>query len=376
MLAAVVIAVVVVSAVSVFGLVSAFTPSSPSGAVTQGSVYQVVDSNLTLGGQAAGVPCTGLDLGSCPTNATLTDVELISYGGVPYYLYSETLPNGGGTIAGGSAPTSVYTVWFTNSSVYCVSPAHPLTSTLVQNPTCPTVPYAPVTIDVPVATASTENATLGLMLGLSLHAGPGGSVNVTVDDYNVLGTGNNLTAANRWPIPGVEMFLWSGADTCGVPGNMPAGYAIFQGNYSLASLNGVQPLTTYAFPLLECPYEAPATYYAFYPHSYAAQSNPFSNIAGTALYNVTVDTACRWTPENGCIWSLVAPQSGYWTGSGTQASAGSAVDGGDCPTTVSAPQPTLNCPLLFNPFPPGTYTVLAGDEWGQAVVLHFTVSSG
>ena len=376
-LAAVVFAVVVVSVVSAVGLLSARPPNAPEGAVTQGSPYQVVGSNLTLSGQAAGVPRAGLNLGDCQANATLTDVELISYGGGLYYLYSEALPNGAPTALNGATatPTSLYTVWFTNSSVYCVTPAHPLTNTFVQNPTCPTVPYAPVTVDVPVASSSTENSTLGLMLRLSLHANPDGSVNITVDDYNTLGAVNNLTAAGRWPLAGVDMFLWVGGPTCGAPGDLPVGYAIFQGDYSMGELSGVQPLTTYAYPLIGCPYEAPATYYAFSPHSYTALSDPFRNLSG-GPYNVTVDTACRWTPEDGCIWSLVPPQSGYWVGSGTQANAGSGVDGGYCPASVSSPQPTLDCPLTFVPFPPGVYTVLAGDEWGQAVVLHFTVSSG
>ena len=40
--------------------------------------------------------------------------------------------------------------------------------------------------------------------------------------------------------------------------------------------------------------------------------------------------------------------TGYWTGSGTTAS--------------------------FHQFPPGIYTVLAEDEWGNVVLLPFTVA--
>jgi hypothetical protein len=29
----------------------------------------------------------------------------------------------------------------------------------------------------------------------------------------------------------------------------------------------------------------------------------------------------------------------------------------------------------FNNFDPGVYTVIAGDEWGALVILHFTVSN-
>ena len=27
----------------------------------------------------------------------------------------------------------------------------------------------------------------------------------------------------------------------------------------------------------------------------------------------------------------------------------------------------------YNPFAPGIYTVLAGDEWGKVVILHFKI---
>jgi hypothetical protein len=29
---------------------------------------------------------------------------------------------------------------------------------------------------------------------------------------------------------------------------------------------------------------------------------------------------------------------------------------------------------VFHPFEPGIYTVVAGDEWGNVVLLHFTVA--
>ena len=32
-----------------------------------------------------------------------------------------------------------------------------------------------------------------------------------------------------------------------------------------------------------------------------------------------------------------------------------------------------NGTAIYHPFVPGTYTVVAGDEWGQIAMLHFTV---
>lgn len=366
---------VVLMVVAVVGVYVVLSPSPSTVTTSSGAIYQVVAQNMTLKGQAASVPCEGLNLGSCPSNSTLTGVALIRYGGAYYYLRSLVEPSGVPANSSGVTPTAVYTLWFTNSSLYCVSPAHPLTNALRQTPTCPTVAYHPVTITIAKGSTSVENSTLGLRLGLTLGSNPDGSVNVSVSDSNTLGTVNNLTAASRWPLPPVEMFLWAGGQTCGIPVDLPAGYAIFQGNYTLADIGGRSPLTTYAYPLIDCAYEAPTPFYAFGPHSDVASARPYGNIPSLAkVYNVTVDTACPWTPEDGCIWSLIGPQAGYWTGSGTQAGAGFGVDGGNCPAGQGTnSQPTLDCPLTFNPFPPGVYTVLAGDEWGQAVVLHFTV---
>lgn len=58
--------------------------------------------------------------------------------------------------------------------------------------------------------------------------------------------------------------------------------------------------------------------------------------------------------------------SGFWVGENDLAY------GGPCPGSSQDSNAT-ECPLTFVPFPPGSYTVVAGDEWGQTVLLHFTV---
>ena len=119
--------------------------------------------------------------------------------------------------------------------------------------------------------------------------------------------------------------------------------------------------------------------YAFKPLSDVATANERDNVPGLAgLYNVTVNTACHWTPGD-CWWSGLGTWSGYWTGSASQSGAGF-VTGGACPSgqvsSSSNPvQASSGCPLVFNQFPPGVYTVVAADEWGQVAVLHFTVAS-
>jgi len=61
--------------------------------------------------------------------------------------------------------------------------------------------------------------------------------------------------------------------------------------------------------------------------------------------------------------STAGTWSGFWTGSGNFGR------GNTCPGSNSS----YNCHLLLNPFTLGIYSVVAADEWGQVVILHFKV---
>jgi hypothetical protein len=336
--------------------------SESSSASAPAQVYQVLETNLTLTGPPATVPCTGMNEG-CPsaTNASISKVELIRYGPSVFYVYNQSAPTGAPLSAANPVEPYVnYTIWFTNSTVYCISPAHVLTNTGHQNRTCPTQPYASMTVTIPASEASILNPTTGLRASLSLSADKDGALTVDVKEFNTLSKANNLTVGNDWPVSSVQsLFLWS-AGWCGQP-FLPIGYEILQGNYGRGNFTEGTPLTLAAQPTtLGCPAEAPTPYFYFASLSDVAETYEYGNIPSLAgIYNVTVDSLAS---SGGTIWS------GAWTGSAWQEGAGS-VGGGDCPGSTS----TLGCPLELKPFAPGTYTVLAGDEWGQILILHFRV---
>ena len=238
------------------------------------TVYQTIERNLTLRGQAAVVPCVGFNEPSCPSasNATLHPIDLIAYGGTYYYLYNKTvetqccgvISNATTTIT--IAPTfTTYATWFTNSSVFCISPAHPITNTEHQNRTCPNERYHTNSFDIQTPSTSALNSTTGLRLDLSLSINSSGGIIMIVDEFNTLARMNNLSASSHWPLNPSDLFLWL-QGSCGPP-NFPVGYAIFQGNYSASSFRTGVPLTLEAQPLTTCPYEAPEPYFAFKPLS-------------------------------------------------------------------------------------------------------------
>ena len=108
----------------------------------------VVETNVTVHGTPAFLGLCEAIAASCPfpigENYTLT-VDLIRYKGTLYYSYTGTINLGGlitmtstdssggllVTTISSSRSTLTYTAWFTNSSLYCVSPAG------YWNTTCP-----------------------------------------------------------------------------------------------------------------------------------------------------------------------------------------------------------------------------------------------
>jgi hypothetical protein len=80
------------------------------------ATWDVLKENMTVSPDTACVVITAFGFG-CPTegNATASpyvhDVELLSYQGNQYYMANQTVN------------TIPYTIWFTNSTVFCISPA-------------------------------------------------------------------------------------------------------------------------------------------------------------------------------------------------------------------------------------------------------------
>jgi hypothetical protein len=81
--------------------------------------FQIVNPNVTVRGQAAGLPCAALRL-PCPypVNQSI-DAVLIRYNGTYYYLSYYGLTNATNPT---QRVTTWYTIWYDNSTAFCVSP--------------------------------------------------------------------------------------------------------------------------------------------------------------------------------------------------------------------------------------------------------------
>jgi len=253
---------------------------------------------------------------SCPTintaahSSSLENAELISYQGTEHYGTNFT-----GYLNGQGAPS---TIWFTNSTIFCVSP---MTSGYA---TCPTHPILP-SIMIIDSSASTLNSSTGLRLDLQLstNASYAGSLRVEMDIFNTRPSVNNVTAADSWPISPTAL-----RDICA---DFATGYAVFQGNYDSSNFTSGAPLALLE-PELRCPAELPPAYLSFIPES----DNASISGGNTPPLRATTYTM-----------SVSDSLEGYWTGT----------------TTTS----------IFNPFPPGIYTVVAVDQWGQTAAARFAV---
>jgi hypothetical protein len=313
------------------------SPSSTSSTSTNSSAWTVISSNATVYGNLAcldtvailyPVSCPPAIPGSSPS----LSVEIISYHGEVLYDANISIGVNGQPI--------IHTMWFTNSTIFCVSPM------VDEHKLCPVHPIEPaITISTPESSASATNPSNGLRLDLQLSANSSGNLYVTVDAYNTLDSVNNVTGANDWAIPSNSL-----RSICD---NQVAAYAVYQGNYGADNFTNASPLvldTPGAGNI--CQVLSPSAVYSFSPESGVAhsQAGVFSPVAMSK--NVTLSdssygyytcgtTAPSFKPQNG---------SGLWT----------------CGTIAPS----------FNPFPPGGYTVVALDQWGDVAVLQFTVTDG
>jgi hypothetical protein len=113
------------------------TTSTTTTTVTRAdsALWEVLKDNLTVHGQTACVAINWGALGGCPSpipsgNGTLSNVELISYNGSEYY--SVTFPP---LPAGAIFPGVKFTIWFTNSTIFCAKPLFGLPA--IGYPVCP-----------------------------------------------------------------------------------------------------------------------------------------------------------------------------------------------------------------------------------------------
>lgn len=186
-----------------------------------------------------------------------------------------------------------------------------------------------ILVQIPV-TYTSANSSSGLMLSLSLAGFSNGTLGVSVEESNVRDAFNNVSAAQDWPYS--QTALQSSGCYCSNAGILPMGFAVFKGYLTSADYASAQALTVCnsSIPDASCSAGSGAapTSYGFIPDS---------------------DAAAVYDPQLVGQYDMQASASvdGFWSGSSSSAQ--------------------------FTPFPAGNYTVIAGDEWGQLLVLHFGI---
>jgi DNA-binding HxlR family transcriptional regulator len=197
----------------------------------------------------------------------------------------------------------------------------------------------------PASASVTSNAT-GLELSLNINATmitSGEAVAVSASEMNNLPSTSNVTSvpwvANgtsiSWPFPGGEPF----------PQNhlyMPMFLSLYRGYYTAANVSFAQPLLILPPEITSGP-QYSISNFVFQPLSDNASAFAYLRAVGSRT----------WEPW-GNLW--------------TDAVSGTA--------TFSATYPDTNFDSrTLRTFSPSIYTIAAGDEWGQSVLLHFVVIS-
>jgi len=186
----------------------------------------------------------------------------------------------------------------------------------------------------PPNNASATNSTLGLSLTLSMNSTmihPGEAIKVSVSLFNVLPKVNNLSGASNWKLDAFTNTSYP--HSLGIACFSPANILVFKGFYDNANVSSMtNPLQVGYIPSNSC-LNTNYSLYLFQPNS------PYAKVSVTnpPQYDTTLFMSASHSIFGYCNY----------------ASDGSSV--------------------CLRGFPAGTYTIVAGDEWSQIVLLHFEV---
>jgi hypothetical protein len=222
----------------------------------------------------------------------------------------------------------------------CASQEESTTSTYGGGgPTVTTITSTGASIATTTTNASNANH---LQLSLGIRSNGGANITISADETNLLSSENNVTAANNfsfnnWSSPAFGPFPCGNSVQTVQGGNFdanvpfPIEIAVLDGNYGADNYTSGLALTTYdTGQVYTCPgIDLYVQYLIFAPVTDNASFYYGSSLVGNYVVSDQLTT------------------SGYWTGDQSTAA--------------------------FHPFSPGSYTVLAEDEWGDVVLLHFDV---
>jgi hypothetical protein len=162
-------------------------------------------------------------------------------------------------------------------------------------------------------------------LSLGIRSNGGTNITISAEESNLIDSTNNVTTADQWPYPNTNAF------PCESSSQFPIRFALMQGNYDVANYTSGSALALYnTSQVYEC-----VTMSGLEPYLL------FAPLSDNATYHFSFGQSSSYLVSD----QLTA--SGYWTEAQSSAA--------------------------FHPFPAGSYTVLAEDEWGGVVLLHFDV---
>ena len=182
----------------------------------------------------------------------------------------------------------------------------------------------------------TTNSTLGLKLAVSLQNSslyyPGQNVSISITEYNVLAGYNNVSASNEWPAQTTPI------EVCDAI--YPLQLGVISGYYDASNMSQASASQVVRFIDPNLVYHCPAipaiSFYNFEPNS-------------------DIVDMCFGSNASSCYSPMTASVkfNGTWIGG-------------------YSPSGNPGNATLQN-LSPGVYTAVGGDEWGQLVLLHFTI---
>jgi len=327
---------------SKYTLIDLSGPGQPQERKKMKKIIIMVSLTLALIGLILSTSCSASKTPTITTNSLPEGTESVAYshtlevqGGSPPYIWSVT----GGTLPIGLQLNPTTGV-ISGTPIIATNPAF-VTFMVTDNSKKIASKQILMAVNVNTVTATTpfnngnsasSKSVSGLELSLSLDSKTyqsGQQVGIDIDEKNTLSKTNTITSSAKWTISGL------GVDPCG-PLNYPFGIAVFQGNYTAANISSASPLQIFEPGIYHCPMIlTDISSYVFQPLSDSAAV--FQMSESTAVFTAGMNAEFEPAP------------TGYWASN--------------------------NVGATFTNFEPGVYTVVAGDEWGAVVVVHFTVTN-
>jgi hypothetical protein len=211
------------------------------------------------------------------------------------------------------------------------------------------------------SSASTTNESLGLNFNMALNTTflqSGQAISITLDERNLIDSFNNITASNNWAYSGFQPI----GPCAPSPGlyNLPFTVAIVPGYYSILNLPEVSSLPIFFGPSnvpIFCIFLSPPSEYDFYPLSNNVIIHVYEMLNESTLTTLTFSGYYNTSDP-------IAPSISQPSNNSTNQNI--TVTPFNLTQIVPYSVPMIN-------FPPGVYTIIGGDEWGQLILLHFVV---